>query len=79
MLRRHGVYLLNNAVVGLIGMRYSVRRQVLWLLPNIVLVALLIIFADELPPAVALLLITLVLTIETLPRAKRNAKASAAQ
>src|SRR5882757_669102 len=73
------VYLVNNAIVGLTAMRYPVRRILGWLLPNLVVLALLSVFADQLPPAAALLLITLVLATETLPRAKRNARASAAQ
>jgi low temperature requirement protein LtrA len=73
------VYLINNAVIGRTAMRYPIRRVLGWLMPNIVVLALLTVFADELPPAVALFLITLVLTAETLPRAKRTARASATQ
>ncbi|MFC0543358.1 low temperature requirement protein A [Kutzneria chonburiensis] len=73
------VYLINNAVVGRLAMRYSVRRVLGWLMPNLIMLTALTIFADELPPAVALFLVTLVLTAETLPRAKRTARESAAQ
>jgi hypothetical protein len=48
-------------------------------MPNLIMLAALTVFADELPPAVALFLVTLVLTAETLPRAKRTARESAAQ
>ncbi|EWM19449.1 low temperature requirement protein A [Kutzneria sp. 744] len=73
------VYLIDNAVIGRTAMRWSIRRVLGWLTPNIVVLVLLTVFADELPPAAALLLITLVLTAETLPRARRTAHASAGQ
>jgi hypothetical protein len=48
-------------------------------MPNLVVLAVLTVFADELPPVAALFLITLVLTAETLPRARRTAQESPAQ
>ncbi|MFI9383189.1 low temperature requirement protein A [Kutzneria sp. NPDC052558] len=72
-------YLVNNAIIGLTGISHPIRQVLGWLLPNLAVLAALAVFADVLPPAAALLLITLVLGAETLPRAKRREKASAGQ
>lgn len=60
------VYLTNNALLGLVQIRYPLTRVLAWLLPNLALLGTLAVLADKLLPAVALLLISLFLLLEIL-------------
>ncbi|HEX4226153.1 MAG TPA: low temperature requirement protein A [Pseudonocardiaceae bacterium] len=63
-----GVYLVNNATVGLVGIRYSVKQVLRWLLPNLLALVVFGLFGENLPPLVPLLVIAVFLSIETVPK-----------
>jgi low temperature requirement protein LtrA len=66
------VYLLNNATVGLVGIRYPVGRVLRWLVPNLVALLALGLFGERLPPLVPLLVVAAFLSIETVPKLRET-------
>jgi low temperature requirement protein LtrA len=66
------VYLLNNATVGLVGIRYPVGRVLRWLVPNLVALLALGLFGEGLPPLVPLLIVAAFLSIETVPKLRET-------